>query len=146
MNFIIENWYIIIGILAVLIVGGLFVYKFLGLPTKEQIGKIKEWLLYAVIEAEKELGSGTGEIKLRSVYSVFIVRFPLVAKLISFETFSLWVDEALHVMRNMLDENDNVLDYVEGVSRIHIANKSTALTLDNKDIQIKTGSITGTLI
>ena len=111
---IIDNWYIVLGVLAVLVAAGFAVYKFAGLPTESQIAKVKEWLLYAVTLAEKELGSGTGEIKLRSVYDIFITKFPLVAKIISFATFSLWVDEALIQMKEILAKNESVKSYVEG--------------------------------
>lgn len=114
MNFIIDNWYIIVGIIAVLIVAGFAIYKFAGLPTAAQVKKIKEWLLYAVTMAEKELGDGTGQIKLRSVYDLFVERFPTIAKLVSFETFSKWVDEALVVMEDMLETNENVKALVKG--------------------------------
>lgn len=112
MNYIIENWYIIVGILALIISLGLVVYKFLGLPTKEQIKKIKEVLLYWVIEAESEFGSKTGLVKLRYVYDLFVARFPMVAKLVSFETFSSWVDEALDKMKELLHINEAINDLV----------------------------------
>ena len=63
-------------------------------------------------EAEKELGSGTGQLKLRQVYDLFVQRFPAVAAVISFDTFSGWVDEALEQMREMLEQNQNVQKYV----------------------------------
>ena len=108
MNFFVEYWYVIVGIVAVLAVAGFAIYKFAGLPTKDQIKKIKEWLLYDVTMAEKELGGGTGQIKLRNVYDLFIEKFPVTVKLVSFETFSLWVDEALEIMKGMLETNKNV--------------------------------------
>lgn len=108
MDFIINYWYVIVGIIAVLVVAGVSIYKFSGLPTSAQIAKIKEWLLYAVTMAEKEFGDGTGQIKLRSVYDLFITRFPFAAKLVSFELFSTWVDEALDSMRGMLETNEKV--------------------------------------
>ena len=64
-------------------------------------------------EAEKELGSGTGQLKLRQVYDLFVQRFPAVAAVISFDTFSGWVDEALEQMREMLAKNEQVAAYVE---------------------------------
>lgn len=108
MNWIIENWYIVIGFLALMVTVGILIYKFLGLPTNEQVTKIKALLLYWTILAESELGSGTGQLKLRYVYDLFTDKFRITAKLISFETFSLWVDEALDTMREMLETNDNV--------------------------------------
>lgn len=113
MEFLMNYWYIITGVVAVLIVAGISIYKFAGLPTKEQVAKVKEWLLYAVTTAESELGGGTGKLKLRSVYDMFIAKFPVMAKVVSFETFSLWVDEALDEMRKMLETNVVVKQLVE---------------------------------
>lgn len=115
MNWIIDNWYIVIGLLALLVTGALLIYKFLGLPTKEQVTKIKALLLYWVTLAESELGSGTGQLKLRYVFDLFTDKFKFTAKLISFETFSLWVDEALETMREMLEKNDNIKTLVNGI-------------------------------
>lgn len=113
LNFFIENWYFIVTAIVMVVMAGVICWNFFKLPTKEQIGKIKEWLLYAVTEAEKELGGGTGQLKLRQVYDLFVQRFPAVAAVISFDTFSSWVDEALEQMREMLAKNENVAAYVE---------------------------------
>lgn len=114
MKFLVENWYIIVALLAVLecvIYAG---YRFLKLPTKAQVEKVKEWLLWAVTNAEKELGGGTGKLKLRQVYDLFVQRFPSVAMAVSFDTFSQWVDEALTEMRKMLVENQAAAELVKG--------------------------------
>ena len=100
-----ENWFIIVALIAVLGVSGVAVYRFFGLPTEQQLTKVREWLLYAVSIAEKELGSGTGKLKLRYVYDWFLNTFPWLAKLISFEDFSKLVDEALEEMEEMLETN-----------------------------------------
>ncbi|MBU5332138.1 hypothetical protein KQI61_07995 [Anaerocolumna aminovalerica] len=113
MNWLFENWYILLGITAVLGAAIWAVYKFLGLPTKEQVTKIKEWLLLAVTEAETQLGGGTGQIKLRYVYDMFISKFPITAKLVSFELFSLWVDDALRQMKILLETNEAVMKLVK---------------------------------
>ena len=52
--------------------------------------------------AEKELGSGTGAIKLRFVYDMFVTKFPLMVALIPFSTFSEFVDEALDKLKDLL--------------------------------------------
>lgn len=75
---------------------------------------IGRWLLWAVTEAEKDLGGGTGKLKLRQVYDLFVTRFPWLAKLVSFELFSDMVDDALEEMREMLDTNQAVKAFVEG--------------------------------
>ena len=111
-KFLMENWYLFIAGVGVAAAVGFMLYRFFKLPTKEQIAKIKEWLLYAVTEAEKELGGGTGQLKLRQVYDLFVQRFPAVAAVISFDTFSGWVDDALDQMREMLEQNQSVQKYV----------------------------------
>ena len=114
MKVLIENWYVIVGLLAVLecvIYAG---YRFLKLPMKAQAAKVKEWLLWAVTNAEKELGGGTGKLKLRQVYDLFVQRFPAVAMAVSFDTFSQWVDDALTEMRKMLVENKAAAELVKG--------------------------------
>lgn len=113
-TFLLENWYMFVAAIAVSVVIGVVIGKFLNLPTSAQAEKVKEWLLWAVTEAEKELGSGTGQLKLRQVYDLFIQRFPAIAKMISFDTFMLWVDEALEEMREMLKQNKAVKELVEG--------------------------------
>lgn len=101
--------YIILGIVAVATVSIIVVlYRF---------GKIKQdnifqWLVWATIEAEKLLGSGTGEIKLRKVYDAFLSKYKIIGMLLSFETFKLWVDVALVKTRELL-ENKMIADYVE---------------------------------
>ena len=114
MTLIIENWYIFVGIGAVAAVAGLAVAKFLSMPTEEQKEKAKEWLLWGVTEAEKELGGGTGPLKLRMVYDLFVQRFPAIAKAVSFDTFHLWVKEALKKMEGLLESNESVKALVKG--------------------------------
>ena len=80
MKFIVENWYIILACVAFVAVAIVLIYHFFKLPRASQIAKIKEWLLYAVTEAEKELGSGTGQLKLRYVYDMFVAKFPYLVK------------------------------------------------------------------
>jgi hypothetical protein len=70
--------------------------------------------LFAVEKAEEEFGSSTGQLKLRYVYNLFITRFPGISKLISFETFSMLVDEALKKFKEMLIENKNLQKRVYG--------------------------------
>ena len=113
MEFFVNYWYLIIAAIAILSVSGYAIYTFVKRPTTEQISKVKEWLLYAVTAAEKELGLGTGQIKLRYVYDMFIAKFPYLVKVIPFETFSLLVDEALDKFRGMLDTNANLQTYIQ---------------------------------
>ena len=115
MEFIIENWPIIVAALAAAAVLTAAVVTFAGLPTEAQLAKVKEWLLWAVTEAEKDLGGGTGKLNRRQVYDLFVTRFPWLAKVISFDMFSTMVDEALEEMRELLDTNQAVSAFVNGV-------------------------------
>lgn len=75
--------------------------------------KVKEWLKIAVVMAEKELGSGTGQIKLREVYDWFLELFPVFSKILPFFIFSKMVDNALEWMRSQLENNNNIKNFVE---------------------------------
>ena len=78
----------------------------------KQPKKVREWLLYAVTLAEKDLGGGTGKIKLRKVYDMFVDKYPIISFFVSFETFSKWVDVALDTMNEMLKDNKNLKAYI----------------------------------
>ena len=118
MEFIFDNWYIILALVAILAAVGIAVYCYFDLPSEAQLAKVREWLLWAVTEAEKELGGGTGKLKLRQVYDLFVTRFPWLARIVPFGLFSDMVDDALDEMREMLKNNQAVKIHVnrEGVS------------------------------
>lgn len=112
-DFIINNWFLLVAAICIIVFIVVAVKKFLGLPTSDQIENIKEWLKYAVAMAEKELQSGTGQLKLRLVYQRFIETFPAIAKVVSFEVFSEWVDDALVWLNDQLSQNKNVKNLIE---------------------------------
>ena len=114
MEFIINYWYIIVAVIAALVVAGVAVYRYFGLPSDAQLDKVREWLLWAVTEAEKELGGGTGKLKLRQVYDAFLTKFPWLAPVVPFEQFSGLVDDALKEMRKLLADNKAVQQLVTG--------------------------------
>lgn len=120
MEFLLTHWYLIVVAVAVLAVAIYSFYVFFKMPTTGQLNQVREWLLFAVTEAEKVLGSGTGQVKLRYVYDMFISRFPHLAKAVSFEAFSFLVDEALDKFRVLLEQNNNLQNYVNGVPTIEI--------------------------
>ena len=114
MNWLINNWYLIVAAGAVIGAAVFAVRKFLGLPTDQQIENLQEWLKWAVTEAEKELGSGTGQLKLRRVYDLALAKFPWIARLVPFEEFSMWVDEALIWLGKQLESNKAITNMVKG--------------------------------
>lgn len=88
MKYIVENWFVIVGLIAVLTAGGYAVYVFVKMPSDKQLNKVREWLLYA--------------------------RFTWLARVISFEAFSMMVDEALERMKKMLESNKAMQTLVSG--------------------------------
>lgn len=112
MKFVTENWFVLVALAAVVSAGGYAAYSFFKMSVDKQLKKVREWLLYAVTKAEKELGGGTGQIKLRYVYDMFVIRFPWLAQVVTFERFSLLVDEALDKMKTMLESNPAMQELV----------------------------------
>ena len=107
-----ENIGIFIGAIGIVAVIGLYIYEYIHLSKEKQLEIAKEWLLFAVVEAEKQLGEGTGAIKLRFVYDMFTNKFKFLSMLLSFEQFSSMVDDVLDRMRLMLTSNEQLKSYV----------------------------------
>ena len=107
-----DNIIIVMGVIGLVGIAIAALYYFMTLSKDKQIQMVKNWLLLAVVEAEKALGSGTGQLKLRYVYDLFITRFKYLSLVISFPQFSMLVDEALDTMRNMIANNKQVEQYI----------------------------------
>ncbi len=116
MEMMIENWYVAVGFMALGAAVVLVLWRFVQLPSAVQLEKVQSWLLLAVSEAERKLGGGTGELKLRLVYDKFLGKFPWLAKVVSFKRFEEMVKKALAEMEKMLAENKNAREYVEGLA------------------------------
>lgn len=112
MEYIINNWPFIILLLSVVVIAVIAIINFFQKPTPQQIQQIQEWILYLVIEAERQFGSKMGKVKLRYVYDKFLERFDYLGKIISFEKFSELVDKALSTMKDMISQNDKLKEYV----------------------------------
>lgn len=113
MEFIINYWYLFVVAISLVAGAGFAIRRFAKLPLFEQIANLKEWLLWAVTEAETALGGGTGKLKLRYVYDLFVAKFPWLVRVVSFEVFSSLVDSALDEMRELLEKNAAVKTLVE---------------------------------
>lgn len=117
MSFIIDCWWIIVVLIAAITLAVLAIIKFIQTPTNEQMIMVKNWLLQAVTEAERQFGSKTGSVKLSFCYNAFINAFPKLAMVIPFETFSNLVDEVLEKFRVMLESNVSLKEYVDGANK-----------------------------
>lgn len=120
-NFIAENWFLIVFALVAIIFVTCSIIRFIHMPTAKQIENLMEWLKIAVVEAEKQFQSGTGQLKLRAVYESAVIAFPWIVKYMTFEKFSQLVDIALVWMREQIEQNEKIREYIEGNEKDKVA-------------------------
>lgn len=105
---------ILISVLAIIGVAA-SIYRFwTSFPGKTKQENIKQFLRWACAEAERELGSGTGQLKLRYVYNLAIERFPWIATMVSFDIFSSYVDESLVWLNDQIEKNQKINAIING--------------------------------
>lgn len=73
----------------------------------------RNWLVYAVTDAEMALGSKTGQLKLQWAYDLAVSKYPILAKIMPYTVFDWFVGSALKVMREMM-KNKSIAEIVEG--------------------------------
>lgn len=107
LNFIVEYWDFIL--LAVAAVAAVVFFAFKGNKT------VIMRMLYALVtEAEKELGSGTGSLKLATVIAKIYPKLPAVIKLfVTEKTITKWVEEALTAAKEAWKQNAAIAEYIE---------------------------------
>ncbi len=91
---------------AALIAAGIYIIV-------NQRSRLVSWLRSAVMEAEKLLGTKTGQAKLYTVYAWYCERFPVLASILPFSWFSGLVDSALATFREWYDRNEYINKYVK---------------------------------
>lgn len=79
-----------------------------GKLSEDNMSTVRNWLWYAIFQAEMTYGGKTGEVKLQSVYNKFVMVFPKLAKKINFNTFSNLVDEILENVNTVINDNEAV--------------------------------------
>ena len=109
------NFGVILGLVIIFAMIAVSAYSFGKLDRETKIANIKQWLKLAVVEAEKALGGGTGQLKLRYVYDLAVKQFPWIVTLVTFEIFSGWVDEALDWMKSQLEQNKAINGYINSI-------------------------------
>jgi len=106
LDFIINYWQVIIVAIILIVV--------IIIKLKEMWnGNIIEWLVSICAEMERELGPGTGRLKLAGAYEIFINTFPIASKFMSAEFFAVLVDEALEILDETIAQNDKIKRYIE---------------------------------
>lgn len=113
-----DNWAILVAMICGVAFVTTMVVKFMNMPSAKQIENLMEWLKIAVVEAERALGTGTGSLKLRSVYESAVIAFPWIAKYMTFEKFSELVDVALEWMKEQIEKNQYIKEYIEGENAV----------------------------
>jgi len=99
LNFFINNWEALV-IIAVILVGAIIG---INLGFKKQI---KAGILYLVTEAEKEYGSGTGELKYAAVSTWIYEKLPTLLRLfISASMIDDLIEWGVAQMKEYLSEN-----------------------------------------
>lgn len=105
------NYYILFFVI-ILAIAAIYFFAFIKQPRDIQLQQLQQWLVYATAQAEKQLGSGQGQLKLRMVFDEFLQKFPHLAPYIAFDYFSELVDAALEKLRSMLEQNEKLQEYV----------------------------------
>lgn len=103
-----EYWFVFILFIGVVATAAIKIYKFINTPSGEQLKKVQQWLIWAVAKAEEVLGSGTGQLKLRYVYDMFITKFPVIAKFVTYDEFKAMTEKALEEFKKMLESNKQI--------------------------------------
>lgn len=106
-----DNGWLIFAAVCCVVVAVTVVVAFFRRPRAEQIDTLREWLLWAVMQAERFFGAEKGVLKLRWVYDMFAVKFPWLARVLSFDRFAGLVDEALERMELLLEQHPELEPY-----------------------------------
>ena len=85
---------------------------FINKSPKERVETIKQWAIYACALAEAHLGSGTGQMKMRETYDMFLQRFPSLATVITYEKYKEIAEKALLEFKQMLSTNPNIQEMI----------------------------------
>jgi len=121
-EFIIENWDLLL--LIILSITAFIVAIFKG--NKSVVMKMLDSL---VTEAEKNLGGGTGSLKLSTVITEIYPKLPVIIKtFITADTLIKWIEEALDIAKQKWRDNANIKAYIEPDTTTDIV----ALEVDTK--------------
>ena len=105
-QFIYWHWLDIVLALVLFIFFGILVSYLASRPN----GIVAKIIYGLVIEAEKDLGSKTGQLKKKQVISKVYRQLPVFLRFVVNEaTVSRMIDEAVHFMKKSLEQNNSTL-------------------------------------
>lgn len=105
-QFIYWHWLDIVLALVLVIFFGILISYLASRPN----GIVAKIIYGLVIEAEKDLGSKTGQLKKKQVISKVYRQLPVFLRFVVNEaTVSRMIDEAVHFMKKSLEQNNSTL-------------------------------------
>lgn len=116
MEWIKSNWFNVVGLLIIVITSLNIAKKYMEKDKEAKIAAICEWLKYAVTVTESSLQGGTGKLKLQMAWSMATAQFPFITKVMDFQQFSEYVDDALDWMKNQIETNPNIKNVILGAA------------------------------
>lgn len=117
LNFIKLNWGSIITIIFV-VVGLLYLYK----NGKKEF--VRQAVLSLVVQAEKALGSGTGELKYAMVVENIYKMLPsILTLLISKKELDRLIEDGVQYMKEYLSKDKDLLGYSDEYMKVNFASE-----------------------
>lgn len=124
-QFIYWHWLDIVLALVFIIFFGILVSYLASRPN----GIVAKIIYGLVIEAEKDLGSKTGQLKKKQVISKVYSQLPVFIRFVVNEaTVSRIIDEAVHFMKESLEQNNSTLS---SLSEETVCRELTAVTTES---------------
>lgn len=117
MNFITTYWSSILVVLLMLI-GLLFIYK------KGKKEFVRQVVLSLVVQAEKSLGSGTGELKYAMVVENVYKVLPFILKLLITKTeLDKLIEDSVQYLKQYLSKDKDLLGYEDEYLKVNFNNE-----------------------
>lgn len=109
MELMMNNWFLVIIGICLICILIIFIKNLLSAPTDVQVKVIKEFIYMLILNAEKELGSSTGQAKLAMVIKEFYSTCPIdLRSLIPEQMILEFIEEGVERMKKYF-ENDSVV-------------------------------------
>ncbi len=105
LNWLVEYWFVIVVFVCVLFVLIVHIVKFLIMEPNKKLSFIKDTIFSLVLMAEKELGSKTGEAKLKLVITTFYKKYPFARFILPENKLIEVIEESVVEMKNILKKN-----------------------------------------
>lgn len=136
-QFIYWHWLDIVLALVLFLFFGILISYLASRPN----GIVAKLIYGLVIEAEKDLGSKTGQLKKKQVISKVYQQLPVLLRFVVNEaTVSRMIDEAVHFMKKSLEQNNSTLSSLSeetACSELTTINSESTYSEVNNDEEAK---------